>query len=69
MSKFKVLIAGCTVILFATVAVFPSVTGTGFSGAGKLSPASTLSNGGTVLSADGSDPQPRPIPLPKPPVV
>ncbi|HXM93462.1 MAG TPA: hypothetical protein VOA64_04285 [Candidatus Dormibacteraeota bacterium] len=66
MSKLKVLIAGCTVILFATAAVFPSVTGTGFHGAGKLNSASTVSNNGAMLSADGSDPQP---PAPRPRVV
>ena len=64
MSKAKIQVALCMLILFATVALFPNVANAGFFIGGKLNPPSSPIDGKSFLMADGSDPQPRPLPLP-----
>jgi hypothetical protein len=64
MSKLKVLFILCMVVLFAVVAVFPNL------GHARAFPGSRL-NGAShvtsieVLIADGGDPVPPPMPLPR----
>jgi len=64
MSKVKVLFILCVVILFAAVAVFPSLGNTGSFQRSRLSGASPSATPIEILTADGGDPQPPPRPLP-----
>ena len=64
MSKLKVLFVLCTVVLFAVVAVFPNLGHAGFFQGGRLNGASPSATPIEILTADGTDPQPPPKPLP-----
>jgi hypothetical protein len=63
MSKMRSTIAVCMVVLFATVALFPTVAGTERMQTGKLAIRSNCVNNAATLIADGGAPQP-PIPPP-----
>jgi hypothetical protein len=63
MSKMRSTIAVCMVVLFATVALFPTVAGTESMKVGKLQSHSSQANSAAILMADGGEPQP-PIPVP-----
>jgi hypothetical protein len=63
MSKMRSTTAVCMVVLFATVALFPSLAGTQSMKADKLQSQSSQANNAAILIADGGDPQP-PIPIP-----
>ena len=64
MSKLKVLFVLCTVVLFAVVAVFPNLGHAGSFQGGRLNGASLSATPIEILTADGTDPQPPPTPLP-----
>ena len=64
MSKAKIQVALCMLILLAAVAHFPNAANAGFFIGGNLNPPSSPVDSKPTLEADGSDPQPRPIPLP-----
>ena len=67
MSKLRVRGTLVTLVLFAGVAVFPNVVQALRSKQPNCkAPAHGVKSKG-VLMADGSDPWPNPIPLPKPP--
>jgi hypothetical protein len=63
MSKMRSSIAVCMVVLFAAVALFPSVAGVESAMAGKAQARSTHVGNAVTLIADGGAPQP-PIPPP-----
>lgn len=65
MSKLKVLFILCMVVLFAVVAVFPNLGNSGSFQGSRLSGASPSATSIGVLIADGGDPQPPPMPLPR----
>ena len=65
MSKLKVLSILCMVILFAVVAVFPNLGNAGSFEGSKLNGASPSGTSIGVLIADGGDPVPPPMPLPR----
>jgi len=65
MSKLKVLSILCMVILFAVVAVFPNLGNAGSFEGSKLNGASPSATSIGVLIADGGDPVPPPMPLPR----
>jgi hypothetical protein len=64
MSKVKILFILCTVILFAAVAVFPNLGHSGSFQGSNLNGASPSATPIEILTADGTDPQPPPLPLP-----
>jgi len=64
MSKLKVLFVLCMVVLLAVVAVFPNLGNAGSFEGSKLNGASHATSI-EVLIADGGDPQPPPMPLPR----
>ncbi len=64
MSKLKVLFILCIVILFAVVAVFPNLGHAGSFQGCRLKGASPSATPIEILTADGTDPQPPPKPLP-----
>ncbi len=64
MSKLKVLFILCTVVLFAVVAVFPNLGHAGSFQGSRLNGASPSATPIKILTADGTDPQPPPKPLP-----
>lgn len=67
MSKLKVRGTLVTLVLFATVAVFPTVVRALGSKQASCQPATCAFRDTSVLMADGTDPLPNPIPLPRPP--
>jgi hypothetical protein len=64
MSKLKALFILCIVVLFAVVAVFPNLGHTGSFQGSRLDTASLSATPIEILTADGTDPQPPPRPLP-----
>ena len=64
MSKAKVFFIFCLVILFAAVAAFPNLGHPGSFHGSRLSGASPSATPIEILTADGTDPQPPPRPLP-----
>ena len=64
MSKPKNQVVLCLLILLVAVALFPNAANAGFFIGGNLNPPSSAVDSKPTLEADGSDPQPRPIPLP-----
>ena len=64
MSKLKVLFILCMVVLFAVVAVFPNLGNAGSFVGSKLNGAASYATPIEILTADGTDPQPPPMPLP-----
>jgi hypothetical protein len=64
MSKVKIPFLLCTVILLAAVAVFLNLGHSGFFQGSNLNGASPSATPIETLSADGTDPQPPPLPLP-----
>lgn len=67
MSKLKVRGTLVTLVLFAAVAVFPTVVQAPASKKGSRQAALCAFGDTCVLVADGTDPVPNPIPLPRPP--
>jgi len=65
MSKLKVLFILCMVVLFAVVAVFPNLGHAGAFQGSKLNGASPSATPVEILTADGTDPVPSPMPLPR----
>ena len=65
MSKLKVLFILCMVVLFAAIAVFPNLGLAGAFQGSQLSGASPSATPMEILTADGGDPQPPPMPLPR----
>lgn len=65
MSKIKVLFILSMMVIFAAVAVFSNVVSVESLNAGKVNPLSFLGNSTTILTADGTDPVPKPMPLPR----
>jgi len=65
MSKLKVLFIFCMVVLFAVVAVFPNLGHAGAFPDSQLNGASPSATPMEILTADGGDPQPPPMPLPR----
>jgi len=64
MSKSKISLLFCAVVLFAVVAVFSHLNQAGpLHGSSLMGGARSATSIG-ILSADGSDPQPPPRPLP-----
>jgi hypothetical protein len=64
MSKSKVLFIFCMVVLFAVLAVFPNLDHSGSLQGSHLNGASPSAIPVETLTADGTDPQPAPMPLP-----
>lgn len=64
MSKSKVSVVLSSVVLFAAVAVFSGVVHVSFMSSGKNNIPVTLHKASGILTADGTDPQPKPTPLP-----
>lgn len=67
MSKLKVRGTLVTLVLFAAVAVFPTVVPAPASKKISRQAAALEFRSMGVLMADGTDPLPNPIPLPRPP--
>ena len=65
MSKLKVLFILCMAVLFAAIAVFPNLGHAGAFQGSQLSGASPSATPMEILTADGGDPQPPPMPLPR----
>jgi len=65
MSKLKVPFVFCMVVLFAVVAVFPNLGKSGSFQGSRVSGASPSATSIEILTADGTDPQPPPMPLPR----
>ncbi len=65
MSKLKVLFIFCMIVLFAVVAVFPNLGKSGSFQGRRVSGASPSATPIEILTADGGDPQPPPMPLPR----
>ncbi len=63
MTKLRIQVALYMFILSAAVAVFSGVVPVPFLNAGKHNLPANQSNGVVTLMADGTDPQPKPIPL------
>ena len=64
MSKVKVLLILCMVVLLAAVAVFPNLGHAGTFQGSQLNGASSSATPIEILTADGTDPQPPPRPMP-----
>jgi hypothetical protein len=65
MSKLKVPFIFCMMVLFAVVAVFPNLGYPGAFRGSHLNGASPSATAVEVLIADGGDPVPPPMPLPR----
>jgi hypothetical protein len=63
MTKLRIQVALTMFVLTAAVAVFSGVVPVPFLNAGKHNLGAIQSNGVVTLRADGTDPQPPPIPL------
>ena len=64
MSKLKVLFILCMVVMLAVVAVIPNLGQAGSFQDRQLNGASSSVTAVEILTADGTDPQPPPMPLP-----
>ena len=64
MSRTKCLSVFGVVSLFAVVALFPCIANVSSLNGGKSNIHSSPITSPAVLTADGSDPQPNPVPLP-----
>jgi hypothetical protein len=64
MSKLKVLFILCMVVMLAVVAVIPNLGHAGSFQDSRLNGASSSVTAVEILTADGTDPQPPPMPLP-----
>ena len=65
MSKLKVLFILCMVVLIAAIAVFPNLGHAGGFQGSQINGASPSTTPMEILTADGTDPQPPPMPLPR----
>lgn len=64
MSKLKVLFILCMVVMLAVIAVIPNLGHAGSFQDSQLNGASSSVTAAEILIADGTDPQPPPMPLP-----
>jgi len=64
MTKLRIKKALYMLVVAAAVAVFSGVVPVPFLNAGKHNLPAIQSNGAVILMADGTDPQPKPTPLP-----
>jgi hypothetical protein len=64
MSKVKVSFVLSMIVLFAAMAVFSGVVQGPFFSAGKSNLPAVQHNSVGTLTADGGDPQPKPMPFP-----
>jgi prepilin-type processing-associated H-X9-DG protein len=64
MTRLRIQVALLMLVLSAAVAVFSGVVPVPLLNAGKHNLPAVHSNGAVILMADGTDPQPKPTPLP-----
>jgi hypothetical protein len=64
MTRLRIQVAHLMLVLSAAVAVFSGVVPVPFLNVGKHNLPAIQSNGAVILMADGTDPQPKPTPLP-----
>lgn len=64
MSRARTLFVSSVVVLSAVLALFPTIANVSQIGAGKLNQDVSRAKSPTVLTADGTDPMPSPIPIP-----
>jgi hypothetical protein len=64
MTRLRIQVALLMLVLSAAVAVFSGVVPVPFLNLGKHNLPAIQSNGAVILMADGTDPQPKPTPLP-----